>query len=141
MTYDPAVRHRAALILPFLVGASLGVGLGGLGIATAAPDQPGCAYTLTRPTVTQVSGTPMVTTTVTVAACNQSNSTLQVACLEVQGAGTAPQCASKEGPVAAEVFAPYRPGATYVASGRGCANAGSPTVSVCNAVGPVTVTL
>ncbi len=137
MTYDPAVRRRAACYLPLLVAA----GLTGAGPAAAAPGQPGCAYTLAPPVLTQVSGTPMVTSTVTVAACNQSNSMLQVACLQVQGSGAAPQCASKEGPVAAEVFAPYRPGATYVASGRGCSTAESPAISVCNSVGPVTVTL
>ena len=136
MTYDPAVRRRVACHLPLLVAA----GLTGAVPAAAAPDQPGCAYTLAPPVLTQVSGTPMVTSTVTVAACNQSNSMLQVACLQVQGSGTAPQCASKEGPVAAEVFAPYRPGATYVASGRGCSTADNPAVSVCNTVGPVTVT-
>ncbi|WP_235632983.1 MULTISPECIES: hypothetical protein [Mycobacteriaceae] len=132
------MRRRAACVLPLLVGA----GVCGVGTATAAPAQPGCAYTLAQPVVTQVSGTPMVTTTVTVAACRQSNAMLQVACLELKGAGAAPLCVSSEGPAAAQVFfAPYRPGATYVASGRGCAVAGSPTVSVCNAVGPVTVTL
>ena len=137
MTYDPAVRCRAACYLPLLLAA----GLTGAVPAAAAPEQPGCAYTLAPPVLTQVSGTPMVTSTVTVAACNQSNSMLQVACLQVQGSGAAPQCASKEGPVAAEVFAPYRPGATYVASGRGCSTADSPAISVCNSVGPVTVTL
>lgn len=132
------MRRRAVVLLPVLIGACLTAA----GSATAAPDQPGCTYTLSRPSVTQVSGVPMVTAAVAAAACNRSNSTLQVACLELRGAGTAPLCVSSEGPVAAQVFfSPYRPGATYVASGRGCAAAGSPTVSVCNAVGPVTVTL
>ena len=138
MNYHPTMRRGVAVVLPLLVGA----GLAGAGAATAAPDEPGCAYTLSTPVVTQVSGTPMVTTTVTTAACNRSNSMLQVACLEIQGAGTAPLCVSKEGPTTAQVFfAPYRPGASYVASGRGCAVAGSPPVSVCHTVGPVTVTL
>lgn len=143
MNYHPTMRRRVAVLLPVLVGAGLaGAGSVFAGAAIAAPDQPGCAYTLSAPVVTQVSGTPMVTTTVTTAACNRSNSMLQVACLEIQGAGAAPLCVSKEGPTAAQVFfAPYRPGATYVASGRGCAVAGSPTVSVCHSVGPVTVTL
>lgn len=143
MNYHPTMRRRVAVLVPLLMAAGLaGADFAFAGAATAAPEQPGCAYTLSTPVVTQVSGTPMVTTTVTTAACNQTNSMLQVACLEIQGAGAAPLCVSKEGPTAAQVFfAPYRPGATYVASGRGCAVAGNPAVSVCHTVGPVTVTL
>jgi len=47
-----------------------------------------------------------------------------------------------EGPNTARVnFAPYTPGASYVATGRSCANAGSPPVTYCRSAGPVTVTL
>ncbi len=112
------------------------------GIAHAQPAPPPCNYTLTPPQVVQVSGTSMVTATVAPAACNQSIPYLSVACLQLQGSDGPGQCAQNNGLLAAQVFyAPYQPGATYVSTGRGCANTGNPPLGVCQPLGPVTATL
>ena len=114
----------------------------GTGSAAAAPDDQGCATTLTSPQVVDVSGTAMVSAAVSPGACNRAAPQLQVACLQVVGSSVAAVCVQAEGPNTARVnFAPYTPGASYVATGRSCANAGSPPVTYCRSAGPVTVTL
>lgn len=111
--------------------------------AHADPSAAPCDFRLTAPTVVDVSGRQMVAATVNPAGCSEAaEPTLSVACLQVQGSQSAEQCAQKEGPGTAQVFfAPYRPGATYVATGRGCANVGNPPTSVCQTTGPLTATL
>ena len=65
-----------------------------------------------------------------------------VACVQLQGSDGPGQCAQQNGILTAQVFyQPYRPGATYVATGRGCANTGNPPQPVCQPVGPLTATL
>lgn len=126
------------LVLPVLTLAALC----GSGHAVAAPDDPGCATTLSTPQLVDVSGTAMVSVSVSPGACNRAEPQLQVACLQRVGSPVAPLCVQAEGPGTARVnFAPHTPGASYVATGRSCANAGSPPVTFCNSAGPVTVTL
>jgi hypothetical protein len=110
--------------------------------AQADPAQSACDFRLTPAAVVDVSGTRMVTATVDPAACAVAAApTLSVACLQVQGSQAAEQCAQKEGPSTAQVYAPYRPGATYIATGRGCSSVGNPPTSVCVTKGPLTSVL
>lgn len=126
------------LVLPVLTLAALC----GSGHAVAAPDEAGCATALSAPQVVDVSGTAMVTVSVSPGACNRAEPQLQVACLQRVGSPVAPLCVQAEGPSTARVhFAPYIPGASYMATGRSCANAGSPPLTFCRSAAPVTVTL
>ncbi|MBY0290843.1 MAG: hypothetical protein K2X52_27430 [Mycobacteriaceae bacterium] len=110
-------------------------------IAAAEPP-PTCTYNLSPPHVVDVSGTSMVTATISPGACERSNVYLSVACLQMQGSPGPPKCQADNGVLPAQVFyAPYQPGATYVSTGRGCANTGNPPQPVCTPVGPLTATV
>jgi hypothetical protein len=129
---------RLVVVLPVLVVAALA----GAGHGAAAPEGQGCAGTMTSPQVIDQSGTPMVKVSVSPGACQRAEPMLQVACLQLVGSTTAPLCVQEAGVQAAQVnLSPYIPGASYVASGRTCANAGSPPITYCSTVGPTTVTL
>jgi len=109
----------------------------------AEPTASPCNFRMSPPQVVQVSGTNMVTATVEPAGCSvAAEPTHSVACLQMQGSQTAEQCSRTDGPGTARIyFAPYRPGATYVASGRGCASVGNPPRSICQTTGPITAAL
>jgi hypothetical protein len=110
--------------------------------AHAEPSPTACSYTLSPPQVVQLSGTNVVTATLSPAACDRSEPYLSVACVQLQGSESAPKCQQGEGSLTAQVYyAPYRPGGTYIATGRGCALTGNPPQSVCQPTGPYTVTL
>lgn len=115
------------------------------GVATAQPTQPAgqlCSYTLTPPQVVNISGTEMVTATVSPAKCNRSTTYLSVACVQVEGNPGPGQCVQNNGILTAQVyFSPYQPGRTYVATGRGCATTGNPPQPVCDPLGPITAAL
>jgi hypothetical protein len=64
-----------------------------------------------------------------------------VACLQRQGSVLAPNCAQVQGPFTARVYFPYEAGATYTATGRGCAMAGNPQTQSCDTTGPSSATL
>ena len=84
----------------------------------------------------------MVTATLSPGACERSNVYVSVACLQLEGSPESAKCEQNNGMLTAQVFyAPYRPGATYISTGRGCANTGNPPQSVCTPVGPITATL
>jgi hypothetical protein len=122
--------------------AAVGLAFGGTAVAGAEPSAVACSYTLSPPHVVQVSGTDMVTATLSTAGCDQSNTYLSVACIQVQGGQGPGQCAQGEGLLTAQVyFGPYRPGATYVSTGRGCASKGNPPRPFCESTGPLTATL
>ena len=128
---------------PILVIASVASALAGTaGIADAEPSPPPCSYTLSPPQVVQLSGTNVVTATLKPAACDQSDSYLLVACVQLQGSDGPGQCAQGQGILPAQVFyQPYRPGATYVSTGRGCSSKGNPPQPFCEPTGPLTATL
>jgi hypothetical protein len=111
--------------------------------AHAETGTPPCAFTLSSPRVVQVSGVDMVTATIEPAACSVSaEPTLSVACVQMQGSSSTEQCDTAEGPGTAQVYySPYRPGATYASTGRGCASTGNPPRSICQTSGPFTATL
>jgi hypothetical protein len=111
-------------------------------VAHAGPSPPPCVYTLSPPQVVQLSGTNVVKATLTPAACDQSDSYLLVACVQLQGSDGPGQCAQGEGILPAQVYyQPYRPGATYISTGRGCSLKGNPPQPVCSPSGPFTATL
>ena len=110
--------------------------------AKADPAASTCSYTLAGPQVVQLSGTNVVTATLSPAACDRSVPYQAVACVQMQGDEGPGQCAQQNGILMAQVFyQPYRPGATYIATGRGCANTGNPPRAVCQSKGPITATL
>ena len=140
MIYDPGMRRLSAV--PALVTCAF-VGIV-MPNAAAEPSQPpSCSFSLTPPQVVQVSGTDMVTATVTMAGCEgRVAPASSVVCIQADGIPSAPQCAEGKGTLTAEVyFAPYRPGTTYVSDGRGCAVGTTPPASVCQTVGPYSATL
>jgi hypothetical protein len=111
-------------------------------IAGAEPDSMGCTYTLTAPSVVNVSGVDMVTAKVDTAACEGAVTFQTVACIAMDGSNGPGKCAQGSGIVPAQVyFQPYRPGATYTATGRGCAAKGNPPQRYCAENGPLTATL
>jgi hypothetical protein len=110
--------------------------------ANANPGPPTCSYTLAGPQVVQLSGADVVTATLSPAACDRSVAYQAVACVQMQGDDGPGQCAQQNGILMAQVFyQPYRPGATYIATGRGCASGGNPPQAVCQSKGPITATL
>jgi hypothetical protein len=111
-------------------------------VASAEPSQPPCEYTLSPPHVVPLGDGTAVTSTLSLGACNQSVGYMTVACVQLQGSDGPGQCARQNGILTAQVFyQPYRPGATYIATGRGCANTGNPPQPVCKSMGPLTATL
>lgn len=137
MIYDPGMIRSLML----LVAAATPALAGTAAVAVAEPP-PTCSYNLTAPQIVDVSGTNMVTATIQPGACERSNVYLSVACLQKQGSPEAPKCEENNGVLPAQVFyAPYEPGATYVSTGRGCANTGNPPQPVCTPVGPFTATM
>ena len=111
-------------------------------VARAEPSSPPCNYTLSPPQVVALPGASAVSATLAIAGCNHSVAYMTVACVQLQGSDGPGQCAQQNGNLTAQVFfQPYRPGATYVATGRGCANTGNPPRPVCQSAGPLTATL
>lgn len=128
-----------------VVWAAFVVGLASLASAAGAQagPPPPCSYTLSPPVVTQVNGAPMVTVTTAPSACGfPANPRYGIACLQVQG-DSALQCRQGRGDNPAVAIAPYRPGTTYVATGRGCggfAGIVEPAPD-CQPLGPLSATL
>jgi hypothetical protein len=127
-----------SLVFP-IAAATLSVA-GTTAVAAAEPPST-CTYNLSPPQVVDVSGTQMVTATLSPGACDRANAYLSVACVQEEGSPGPGKCVQNNGNLTAQVFfAPYRPGATYVSTGRGCANIGNPPQPVCTPVGPVAAT-
>ena len=138
MNYHPGMV-RSPIVLTAAVALTLG---GAASVAHAQPSAPPCSYRLSPPQVVRLSGTNVVTATLSPAACNRSTAYQTVACVQLQGSDGPGQCAQQNGILTAQVFyQPYRPGATYIATGRGCANTGNPPQGVCQPLGPLTATL
>lgn len=116
---------------------------GTAGVTSAEPSPPtACSYTLSPPHIVALSGTNVVTATLSPADCDRSEPYLSVACVQLQGSDGPGKCQQGEGNLTAQVYyAPYRPGATYISTGRGCASTGNPPLPVCQTTGPITATL
>jgi hypothetical protein len=138
VTYDPGMIRSLTLLivavaLPFAPAAD---------VARAEPPSSPCRYTLSPPHVVQVSGTSVVTATLSPAGCDQATAYQTVACIQRQGSDGPGRCEQNGGLLTARVYyAPYQPGATYVATGRGCASTGNPPQPFCQPMGPLTATL
>lgn len=116
--------------------------LGGTGLAHAEPQDGSCEYALSAPTLVTVSGTTMVTATVSPRACAGAVTFQTVACLAMAGDSGPGHCSQGRGILPAQVyFQPYRPGTAYTATGRGCASTGNPPQASCRETGPLTATL
>jgi hypothetical protein len=128
---------------PMVLAAATVLAFAGTGVvARAEPSPPPCSYSLSPPQVVQLSGTSVVTATLSPAGCDRSVAYQTVACVQLQGSDGPGQCQQQNGILTAQVFyQPYRPGATYIATGRGCANTGNPPQPVCQPMGPLTATL
>jgi hypothetical protein len=129
--------------LPMVLTGAAVLALAGIApVASAQPSPPTCQYTLSPPHVGSLGGANAVTATLSLAGCDQSVGYMTVACVQLQGSDGPGQCAQQNGILTAQVFyQPYRPGATYIATGRGCANTGNPPQPVCRPLGPFTATL
>lgn len=126
-----------------LAAVVLAATLAAAGTAVADPGGDGvlCNFTLSDPQLVTVSGTQMVTATVTPAACTGIVKPIssQVCISTPTRAG---RCTELSGFDAAQVyFSPYEPGTSYTAKGRGCSAQTRPPAAVCTTLGPRTVTL
>ncbi len=129
-------------ILPAVFAGSLALGM--CAPAGADPDEPGiCNFALSEPTVTQVSGVPMVTASLTPGACTgMAKPTFTQVCLSAAGSSTAGRCAEVPGYNTARVYlSPYQPGVAYTARGRGCGARAIPPEPICTTVGPTSASL
>lgn len=90
-------------------------------IPAHAEPAPPCTFALSPPAVIHVDGADMVSATVSPAACGApADPRMTVACVQRQDNASPIQCNQGRGAQPAEVRTPYRPGATYVSTGRGC---------------------
>ncbi|MCT7659023.1 hypothetical protein [Mycobacterium deserti] len=124
----------AAMVLTGLVGA---------GVAHAGPPPP-CSFTLSPPQIVHVDGAPVVTATMAPGACGfPADPYSSVACVRILGVDSAGQCSQGRGAQPAQVFyAPYRPGAVYESTGRGCGRwSGNLPAPDCQLLGPFAATL
>jgi len=134
--------HPDMIRAPMVLAGAVVLTLAGSAVAGAEPSPSPCSYRLSPPQVVQLSGTNAVTATLSPASCDRSVAYLTVACVQLQGSDGPGQCQQQNGILTAQVFyQPYRPGATYIATGTGCANTGNPRQPVCQPMGPLTATL
>ncbi|MET0698174.1 MAG: hypothetical protein ABWY93_00805 [Mycobacterium sp.] len=129
------IRRFAMVVATLVAVFSSG---GAAAIANAAPDGGSirCNFTLSAPSVVTLSGTQMVTATVSPADCtgtaNPKSSQVCISTFDSVG-----RCELANGYETAQVyFAPYLPGTKYVAKGFGCAGLSTPSTAICSSVGP-----
>ncbi|SRR5579875_2336020 len=144
----------ARSFFPAVVMLSL-VGAGSPGITYASPSDGAasgsCSWVLSPPQVVQVSDIRMVLATVKPGPCTMNALPNQsVVCLSIQGGDSQGQCGNKSFADPAIVYLPYRPGATYVAAGQGCADlfenpvdhsTTGPVSKICESLGPMSFSL
>lgn len=138
-------RPSPVLAVAVLVAAvtTAFAGLTGVSLAHAGPPPP-CSFTLSSPQVVQVSGVSVVTVAVTPDVCEPPAAPAQsVACLQMQAGDQVTRCYPSDDSGSARVFfEPYVPGATYVATGRGCGTwLGQSPAPDCQVLGPFSATL
>lgn len=132
---------RACLVLS--AAAALAVaGVGGASGAHAQPVPP-CTYTRSAPVVVPGSDGAVVTATVDSTGCGGgAEPDYSVACLQITGDSVTTCTPSRGGGAARAFYAPYKPGASYTATGRGCGKwVGQPPAHLCQQLGPVSATL
>jgi hypothetical protein len=123
------------------VGATIGVSPPVSADPAPTPVVPSCVYTLSDPQVVQVGEARMATATIKPFPCFGSiTPNSSTVCLKPLVGNYGQKCADGYGPAGAQVYQVYRPGITYVVTGRGCGST-APQGSVCSAVGPISATL
>lgn len=133
---------RASLVL---LSGVLIAGFAGVAspVARAEPAPP-CAFTLSPPAVVHVDGADMVSVTVSPDACGApADPRFSVACVQRQGNASPVLCNQGRGAQPAQVLTPFRPGSTYVATGRACGGwMGIAEIAPqCQALGPLAAPL
>ena len=119
----------------------------GYSVASPSGGSGQCSFVLEGPKVVNISGVNYVTATVRAGSCTLNAHTQTTVCLSVEGGDSAGECGSGYDPLPAVVHYPYRPGATYVVKGQGCADvlqgSASPATptTVCQDIAPTRVTL
>ncbi len=84
----------------------------------------------------------MVTATLSPFPCTGAiNPNSMTVCIATAGDDSGGECGSEARPIAAHVFVPYRPGATYESTGRGCGSVYGALATSCTTEGPLTATL
>jgi len=116
------------------------------GVSHASPsdgDETGqCSFVLSAPEVVEWSGANSVMVTMHPGPCTmEAVPNLMVVCLSIAGDGSPAQCASMNGPSAVSTYYSYRPGATYVVKGQGCASTFKPPYTLCQNFGPSQTTM
>ncbi|MGH3641549.1 MAG: hypothetical protein ACRDUX_21260 [Mycobacterium sp.] len=133
-----------AVLLAVVVLATVGLDVATAGAAPPPAPVPAasCSYTLTSPSKVDVSGTDMVTATLTHGPCTgEITPNSMTVCIELRGY-TPPQCNFHPTFDPVQVFfTPYRSGGTYLATGRGCGNVFPMADESCSSLGPYTKTL
>jgi hypothetical protein len=120
-----------------LVSTAVAMALSGAfcpSISSASPDDSSgrCTFGITPPTVVPVSGVSYVLATLRPGPCTLEASPFQsTVCLSIEGQDSNGQCTTRPGTETAEVYVAYRPGATYVEKGRGCAGITVPPYTLC----------
>lgn len=102
--------------------------------SNASPaESPGqCSFVLEKPTVVQISGVNQVMARTYPGPCTlEATPNYSTVCLSIVGDDSPGQCASINGPRPAVLYYTYRPGATYVVKGKGCANTYTPPYTLC----------
>lgn len=112
---------RSFAVLAALV-TTCPVGL--LSVGTSAASPPGgegkCSVVLEPLKVVNISGTSMVQASAHSGSCTLHAHPEITLCLAVAGSDSNGQCVWAGDPGTATVFEPYRPGATYILSGKEC---------------------
>jgi hypothetical protein len=121
--------------------AVMSTALAGAGIASAAPDDQYCSFTLSAPQRDRNGSADVVSATLQVQHCNgQANPRRLTVCVS---SGDGPgDCSVGYSWSVAKVVVPWVSGRAYAATGNGCADNGIPFhVTTCTPSGPVKATL
>lgn len=113
-------------------------------VANASPsgDAGQCSFLVSTPKVVEVSGVSLVAVSLKPGPCTLGvTPNFSEVCLSIQGDDSPGQCATKSGPEPALLHYPYRPGATYIVKGQGCADRFAPPDKLCQNFGPSPITL
>ncbi len=131
----------------FLAICSVGLCNAGPSAASPPSENGHCSFVLDPPKVVNISGVNYVTATVHTGSCTLNAHTESTVCLSIEGSDSAGECGWGNDPLPAVVYSPYRPGATYIVKGHGCADVmqgsnspASPT-TICQDIAPTRVTL
>jgi hypothetical protein len=132
----------AAAVLPAVMASGFATTTASADPVNEPDSTPSCTYTLTPPHLAAVSGVTMVTASLTPFPCTGAiNPNSMSVCLKRVGDPSSGECGREARPIAAHVFMPYRPGASYEATGRGCGSIATAEGITCSTQGPYAATL